>query len=67
MGFENEELKKNVVDFFASDNKEHWLDGILENFWIMLMYRQRWKVTGTFIFPQERLAFTKSMAIGSGK
>ena len=51
MGFENEELKKNVVDFFGNDNKEHWLDGIVENFWNILMYRQRWRATGTFIFP----------------
>ena len=33
MGFENEELKKNVVDFFASDNKEHWLEEIKKSDW----------------------------------
>ena len=33
MGFENEELKKNVVDFYASDNKEHWLEEIKKSDW----------------------------------
>ena len=79
-----------MIDYFTSDNKEHWLEEIkksdwgagqylyellrsiaeivvLENFWNMLMYWQRWKDTSTYIFPQERLAFMKSMAISLGK